>query len=91
MKSHLLGLVGLLLRVPGIPVVHSSLLRRRGPEQTLYERGRGRLRGRHSPVAVAGAQGRRVVVVPDHLAVGGRSSFDSRALLLLPGQGVLGH
>lgn len=40
-KSDLLGLVGLLLRVPGVPVVHSSLLGRQGPEQTLYERGRG--------------------------------------------------
>lgn len=42
-------------------------------------------------MAVAGGQGRRVVVVPNHLAVGRRSPFYSRALLLLPGQGVLGH
>lgn len=41
-------------------------------------------------MVVAGRQGRRVVVVPDHLAVGWGGSFHSGALLLLPGQGLLG-
>lgn len=36
-------------------------------------------------MAVAGGQGRRVVVVPDHLAVGRGGSFHSRGLLLMPG------
>lgn len=41
-------------------------------------------------MVVAGVEGRRVVIVSDHLAVGRRSSFYSRALLLLPGHGLLG-
>lgn len=88
--SHLLGLLGLLLRVPGVPVVHTSLLLRWGPEQAVYERGRRRRRGRHSPVALAGDLGWRVVVVANHLAVGWGRSLHSRALFVLPGQGVLG-
>lgn len=88
--SDLLGLLGFLLGIPCVPVVHASLLLRWRSEQTLYERGRRRLWGRYSPMAVAGRQGRRVVVVSDHLAVGRGSSFHSRALLLLPGQGLLG-
>lgn len=88
--SHLLGLLGFLLRIPRIPVVHTSLLLRWRSEQTVYKRGRGCLWGRYSPMVVAGGQGCRVVVVPNHLTVCWWSSFYSRALLLLPGQGLLG-
>lgn len=80
--SHLLGLLGPLLCVPG---VHTSWLLRQRSEYTVDEGGRGR----HS--LVAGGQSRLVVVVPDDLAVGGRSSFSSRALLLLPRRGLLEH
>lgn len=79
-SSHLLGLLGFLLGVPAVPAVHAS----RRSEEAAYERGGGRLRGRHSP-------GRGVVVVPDHLAVGGRGSVRAGALLVLPGQSLLQH
>lgn len=39
--SHLLRLLGFLLRVPCIPVVHTSLLLRWRSEQAVYEWGRG--------------------------------------------------
>lgn len=41
-------------------------------------------------MVAAGRQRGRPVEVPDHLVIGRRSSFEPRALLLLPGQGVLG-
>lgn len=88
--SHLLGLLGLLLAVSYIPGVRSALLRRRRPEQTLYEGGGGRLQGRRSSMVGAGRQRGRPVDLPDGLVVGGRSSVQPRGLLLLPGQGVLG-
>lgn len=88
-SSHLLGLLGFLLRVPCIPVVHTSWLLRQRCEQTVHEGGRGRLWGRYS--LMVGGQGRWVVVVPNHLTVGWRSSFNSRAPFVLPRQGLLQH
>lgn len=41
-------------------------------------------------MVVGGAQGGWVVKVANHLTVGGRSSFDTGTLFLLPGRGLLG-
>lgn len=41
-------------------------------------------------MVASGGQRGWPVEVPDGLVVGWRSSFESRAVLLLPGQGVLG-
>lgn len=41
-------------------------------------------------MVASGRQRGRPVKVPDGLVVGWRSSFEPRAVLLLPGQGVLG-
>lgn len=37
--SHLLGLLGFLLGIPGVPVVHAPLLRVWRSQQAVYERG----------------------------------------------------
>lgn len=41
--SHLLGLLGFLLRIPGVSVVHAALPLRGRSQQAVYERGRRRL------------------------------------------------